>query len=131
MIGDPCLLLVEPDLAVRIPLAEYLRECGYRVLEAITTDEAMVILRESGMPVAIVLAATDAPGQVDGFGLARWMRQSGLGIEIILSGSLARTAEKAGDICENGPVMAKPYHHQLLLDRIKALIAARDRGKPA
>jgi DNA-binding response OmpR family regulator len=126
---DPCLLLVEPDLAVRIPLAEYLRECGYRVLEAITTDEAMMILRESGMPVALALVAVDAPGQTDGFGLAKWVRQSGLGVEIILAGSLARTAEKASDICENGPMMAKPYHHQLLLDRIKALIAARDRAK--
>lgn len=126
---DPCLLLVEPDLAVRIPLAEYLRDCGYRVLEAITTDEAMVILRESGMPVVLALVAVDAPGQVDGFGLAKWVRQNGLGVEVILAGSLARTAEKAGDICEDGPMMAKPYHHQILLDRIKALIAARDRAR--
>jgi DNA-binding response OmpR family regulator len=126
---DPCLLLVEPDLAVRIPLAQYLRECGYRVLEAITTDEAMMILRESGLPVALALVAVDAPGQVDGFGLAKWVRQNGLGVEIILAGSLARTAEKAGDICEDGPMLTKPYHHQILLERIKVLIAARDRTK--
>ncbi|HVZ30709.1 MAG TPA: hypothetical protein VG839_09975 [Asticcacaulis sp.] len=129
MSHDPCLLLVEPDLAVRIPLAEYLRDCGYRVLEAITTDEAVMILRESGMPVAVILTVVDAPGQFDGFGLAKWVRQNGLGIEVILSGSIARTAEKAGDICEDGPAMAKPYDHQILLNRIKALIAARDRAK--
>lgn len=126
---SPCLLLVEPDLAIRTPLAEYLRECGYRVLEALSTDEAMMILRESGMPVAIVLSAVNAPGQVDGFGLAQWVRKSGLGVDVILAGTPAKAAEKAGDICEDGPVMEKPYDHQLLLNRIKALIAARERNR--
>jgi hypothetical protein len=27
--SDPCILIVEQDLLVRTPLAEYLRECGY------------------------------------------------------------------------------------------------------
>jgi hypothetical protein len=27
--SDPCILIVEQDLLVRNPLAEYLRECGY------------------------------------------------------------------------------------------------------
>lgn len=33
-------LVVEHDVLVRHPLAKYLRECGYRVVEAITYDEA-------------------------------------------------------------------------------------------
>ena len=33
--NDPCILIVERDLLVRTPLAEYLRECGYLVLEGV------------------------------------------------------------------------------------------------
>jgi DNA-binding response OmpR family regulator len=43
-----CILVVEPDLAVRQPLAQYLRECGYKVFEAVDTDEATSILSMPG-----------------------------------------------------------------------------------
>ena len=49
----PCILLVECDIVVRSPLAEYLRECGYRVLEAVNTIEARELLG-SLRPIAIV-----------------------------------------------------------------------------
>jgi hypothetical protein len=37
-----------------MPLADYLRECGYRVLEAANTDEA--ILKKPDVAVGVVLA---------------------------------------------------------------------------
>ena len=40
----PTLLIVESDILVRHPIAEYLRECGYKVLEAGNTDEALFII---------------------------------------------------------------------------------------
>jgi hypothetical protein len=33
----PCVLLVDAEELVRTPLAQYLRECGYRVLEAVNS----------------------------------------------------------------------------------------------
>ena len=45
---DPCILIVEQDVLVRTPLAEYLRECGYLVLEASSAGEANRTLWNSG-----------------------------------------------------------------------------------
>ena len=37
-------LVLDGDVLVRMPIAQYLRDCGYRVLEATSVDEAMTIL---------------------------------------------------------------------------------------
>jgi DNA-binding NtrC family response regulator len=112
---------------VRSPLAEYLRECGYRVLEAVNAAEARQVLG-SVEDISLVFAEGDAP---DGGGmlLRAWMRENCSGIEVILAGSVARAVEKAGDICSDGPAVSKPYHHQHVLDSVRRLLAARDRSR--
>ena len=123
---EPCVLIVEADILVRNPLAEYLRECGYRVLEAFDAAEARQVLSGGTMPVNVVLADVDGPHE-SGFVLATWIRTTHPGIDVILSGSVASAAEKAGELCLEGPALSKPYDHQLLLDEIRRLIAARER----
>ena len=54
--NKPCVLLVDAEELVRTPLAEYLRECGYRVLEAINAKEAQRLLSEGSQTIDIVLA---------------------------------------------------------------------------
>ncbi len=123
----PRLVLVESDPAIRQPLADYLRECGYRVSEATDSDEAMAILSEPALDVAIVLCDLACAGSRDGFALAHWLREHGRGARMILAGTLSMATERAGELCEEGPVLAKPYDHGLLLDRIKQMVAARER----
>jgi CheY-like chemotaxis protein len=38
------ILVVEDDVLIRMPIAQYLRDCGYRVIEAVSADEAMTVL---------------------------------------------------------------------------------------
>ena len=120
-------LVVEPDVAVRHPLAEYLRECGYRVFEAVDSDEARAILEDARMPVSIVLADVDCPGEMNGFALSNWIRQNALASEVLLAGSLERLAEKAGDLCKGAATVNTPYSHQVLFQKIKSMVAQRDR----
>jgi CheY-like chemotaxis protein len=40
-------LVVEDEILVRTAIAEYLRHCGYRVVEAASADEAMTVLQET------------------------------------------------------------------------------------
>jgi hypothetical protein len=35
-----------------------------------------------------------------------------------LAGTIATAAEKAGDICQEGPALSKPYDHRLVLGYI-------------
>jgi CheY-like chemotaxis protein len=127
-VDEPTLLMVESDVLVRQPIAEYLRECGYKVVEAGNTDEAHAILNHGEMKVDIVLSDAQAPGQVDGFGLARWMRANRPEVKVILAGTVAHAAREAGDLCEDGPHLQKPYDPQSLVDQIKRAMAARERA---
>jgi DNA-binding NtrC family response regulator len=123
----PCILLVEHDIIVRSPLAEYLRECGYRVLEAVNAGEARALLGAAD-DITLVLADADAPDG-GGFALQAWIRENFPDIEVILAGSITKAAEKSGEICKDGPAISRPYHHQTVLDTIRRLLAAHDRGK--
>jgi CheY-like chemotaxis protein len=99
-------------------VALYLRDCGYVVLEAASADEAIVIL-QSEHSVDLVLTDVEMPGSMDGFGLAKWVRANKKSIEVVLGGTPERAAETAGELCEEGPSLAKPYDHQVLADLIR------------
>jgi DNA-binding NtrC family response regulator len=126
-VTQPCILIVDADVLIRHPLAEYLRECGFRVLEAASVTEARQVLEEGRLPIDVVFADVDASG--DGFALAAWIRGNHPFVRVILAGSHATAAESAGDLCEDGPIAAKPYDHQFLLAEIRRLLAARERNK--
>lgn len=124
---EQSILVVEPDLPVRQPLAEYLRECGYKVFEAVDGEEAMAILTAEAVRVDVVLCDAASPGRVDGFSLAQWIRANSTA-KIILTGSVESAAAKAADLCEDGPVLQKPYHHQTLVETIRRLLAQHQRN---
>jgi DNA-binding response OmpR family regulator len=124
----PNLMIVEPDEIIRSEISEFLRDCGFRVLETATGDEAMLILNAEGMHLAVVLVDASAPGNPHGFGLAKWLRENRPGIDVILTGTPERATKEAGNLCDDGPALSKPYDPQLVLDRIKRLIAARERN---
>jgi CheY-like chemotaxis protein len=127
---SPTVLVLEPDIVVRSEIADYLRDCGYTVIETASGDEAMLVLKASGMHIAVLLADATAPGAPDGFGLAQWARANRSGIDVILTGTPERAARAAGDLCDDGPALSKPYDPQVVVDRIKRLQAARKRATP-
>ena len=68
-------LLVEDEVLVRMPIAQYLRDCGYKVIEAVNADEAITVLLHKETVVDLVFSDIEMPGAVDGFGLAKWIRE--------------------------------------------------------
>ena len=124
---EPCVLVVEADILIRHPLAEYLRACGYTVLEASNTADARKLLAEGPQAVDAVLADADAPAE-GGFALAAFIRANHPDVQVILAGSVAKAAASAGELCEQGPALTKPYDHRLVHDRIRRLLAARGRN---
>ena len=123
---SPRILIVDADILVRHPLAEYLRECGYRVAEAANFDEARQLFTQR-RPLAINAVLADVNAE-NTFAFSGWIRANRPGVAIILAGNIDATAEKAADLCEQGP-LGKPYDHQLVLDRIRRALAARDRAR--
>lgn len=126
--SSAALLLVDGDILVRHALAQYLRDCGYRVVEAATSDEALAVLGTPSLVIDVVLAHARCPGSMDGFTLARHIRAAWPGMGVALAGSADRAAEEAARLCDEGPGLGRPYDHRLVLDRIKRLLAARTRS---
>src|SRR5262249_25497461 len=91
-------LFVDSDVLVRTAVAEYLRECGYQVVEALNAAEALKILRADAK-VDALFSEIDLGGEVDGFSLAQKVRQEFPGIEIILASGPSLIAKKSGELC--------------------------------
>jgi CheY-like chemotaxis protein len=82
-------LVIEDEVLVRMVIADYLRECGFRVVEASTADEGMRVLKTNER-VDIVFSDVQMPGSLDGFELAQWLRARAAGRES--HSDLGRTA---------------------------------------
>ena len=116
----PRILVVEHDILVRTVVATYLRECGYAVVECGTAQEALTVLH-SDVSIDVVFSGVGLPGGLDGFGLAQRVRRERPGVKVVLTAGPERTASAAGDLCEQGPTLAKPYDHAELARRIRSL----------
>jgi response regulator RpfG family c-di-GMP phosphodiesterase len=117
-------LVLDGDALVRMPVVQFLRDCGYRVVEAANTDEAMVILQRTNVPVDVVLSEIDIPGFMNGFMFAVWARSVRPELKILLAGTPERTVRNAAELCEVGPTLKKPYDHKHVLNRIIAPLPA-------
>ena len=126
-------LVVADEVLIRMVISEYLRDCGYKVIEAATADEAILVLQHEELTIDVVFTDVEMPGSMDGFGLAQWVRANRQGLDVILVGNPVRAADAAAELCESGPTLSKPYEPQLVVDRIKRLLAeraARELGAP-
>jgi DNA-binding response OmpR family regulator len=124
-------LVVEGEVLARTVLAHYLRDCGYRVLEATHAREATTILQDGTSRVDVILSCIDLSEPEDGFRLAHWVKAHCPNVPILLAGTLERAASVAGDLCEQGPMLAKPFEPKMVLDRIKQLLAKRAWRNPS
>jgi DNA-binding response OmpR family regulator len=125
--SEATIVVVEADILIRHLLAEYLRECGYTVLQASDPEQARTYFGQPDHGIDVVLADAHTP-DANGFALAQWIRAHHPATEILLAGSVKAAVGKAANACEEGPAVRKPYDHQLVLDHIRQMLAARDRG---
>lgn len=122
------ILLAEDDVIVRLGVADYLRSCGFTVVEAAGALEARAILT-AGPSVDILFSDAQLAGEDSGFALAQWVRRYRPAIKVLLTASTANKIEVAGSLCTHTP------HHEVhaLEARIRAMLAERARRgrKPA
>ncbi|MGA7326755.1 MAG: response regulator [Rhodomicrobium sp.] len=127
--GPATILVVDDDVLVRFAIADYLRDCGYRVIEGASGKEAIRVIEKSDVNVDVVLCDAELTGGVNGFNLAQWIRANRTGLPVILAGTPAKASDAAAELCDEGPNLARPYEPQLVVDRIKRLLAKRGQSK--
>ena len=116
-------MMVEPDVLIRMVIAEHLRDCGYQVIEGAAAQDVWVVL-ESGRRVHVILADVKLSGDVGGFSLAHRIRQTHPDIDVILTSGIAGVAQESHDLCEEGPIK-KPYEPKDIETKIKILLERR------
>jgi CheY-like chemotaxis protein len=117
-------LVVENDILVRMPISAYLRHCGYRVIEAVGSAEAVAVLQQLDLTVDVVLTDIELESGTGGFAVAKWVRENRPGTNVLLAGTPRRAAEQAGELC-NKAHLKRPYEHELVEAEIRSLLASR------
>jgi DNA-binding response OmpR family regulator len=117
------IMVIEPDVIVRMAVSDFLRECGFRVIEGIEADDVWSVL-DAQVTLHIVFAEVHLSDESAGFSLAKKLRQTRPNIDVILTSGIVDAAEKSSDLCGQGPIK-KPYHPQQLMDRIHLLLERR------
>ena len=114
-------LVVEDEILVRLPISEYLRDCGYDVLEATDAREALALI-EAGHVVDLVFSDVRMPGTMDGFALANWLRRNRPDVRVLLtSGYDGRTSSHA-NVERDVALIAKPYSQARVAHSIHSLL---------
>ena len=101
LVSRQTILVAESDILLRHVLAEYLRGCGFDVIEASSAQEAMKVVRH-GLKIDLVFADARLSGRDDGFALAQWVRRARPGIRIVLTSTLTNKSRAVGRICGKG-----------------------------
>jgi DNA-binding response OmpR family regulator len=113
-------MIIEPEVLVRMVIAEYLRDCGYTVIEAMVAKDLWTVL-DSGRRLDVVVAEM---GAVDGFSFAKRVRQTHPDIDVILTSGIVGAAHESHELCKEGPIK-QPYQPKDVEARIRVLLERR------
>src|SRR5262245_49424500 len=119
-------LVVEDESGVRLNTALYLQDCGYDVLQAADSSQAIRLIL-SRPEIDLVFADVKIPGAMDGVVLARWLAEHRPHIPVMLAtGDESRLAAMR-ELC-GGKAFVKPYPLTGLVAAMGELLSARKGG---
>jgi DNA-binding response OmpR family regulator len=115
------ILIVEDEALIRMSLAEHLRDCGFVVLEAANGEEAQALILGQ-TPVELVFTDVQMPGRLDGLALGHWLNETYPRIDLMITSGMIELTDRAALFCDAASVFAKPYDHQEVTARMRALL---------
>lgn len=83
-VAAPLIMVVDDEVLIRLLAADMLQDAGFRVVEACSADEAVILLATD---VAYDLVFTDVnmPGSIDGLGLAAYVKEAYPLVPVVLT----------------------------------------------
>jgi CheY-like chemotaxis protein len=114
---EPKILVVEDDVLIRAAAAQYLRGAGFEVLEAVSVDQALDLLRAG--PVQVVFTDVKLPGARNGLDLMRIVQSDFPQAKVLLTSGVV----KADEVTLDGTtLLRKPYFLFEVERHLRALI---------
>ena len=116
------LIVADSEVIVRNALSDYLRHCGYKIIDAASTDEVLVVLETGSAQISAILSDAELGGSINPFALRLMVRQRWPDIRFILAGNVIAAAKAAGELCDDGPHLKRPYDPAAVLAHIMRLL---------
>uniref|UniRef100_B0SVJ8 Response regulator receiver protein n=1 Tax=Caulobacter sp. (strain K31) TaxID=366602 RepID=B0SVJ8_CAUSK len=117
------ILFVEDDPLISLSASEFIRDRGFRVLDADCALDAMKVIDRHGYLSALVTDVDLGPGQ-DGFALARQVRTAYPHLPVVfVSGTAAARHPVEG--VEGSVFIDKPYHPRQVVEALRGMPAYR------
>lgn len=123
LVTERKVLLVEDEFLIRLVLAEVLSDAGYVVTAAVTADEAASLLDGAGT-FDVVVTDIQTPGQLDGIGLARRVRQHDPDMRVVFMTGRPDAMRSAGKLGPRDAFIAKPYGPSDVVRTLDRLLAS-------
>jgi DNA-binding NtrC family response regulator len=117
----PVVLVVEDEFSLRWPASEYLRDSGYRVVEAASVAEAIMVF-SSPTRVDVVFSDINLQGDLNGNALSRWLHEHHPDVPMLMT-SGEKTAAESVSTGSKRLFIAKPYGLAEVDQLIKSVLA--------
>ena len=111
-------LVVEDETLVRMFASDFLDEAGFKVFEAVNAEEAVAVL-QARPDVQVVVTDAELPGPMNGFELAKVIRERWPGVGVIVNSGRRHPAED--ELQEDVAFIAKPYLPGTIVDLIRRM----------
>jgi len=112
-------LVVEDETLVRMFMADFLDEAGFKVFEAVNADEALSVL-QARPDVQVVITDIEMPtGSMNGLKLAQTIQERWPGIGVVISSGRERPGPD--DLSEKVAFLAKPYLPDTVINLIRQM----------
>jgi DNA-binding NarL/FixJ family response regulator len=116
---QPLVLVVENEVLLRLELADMLEEGGYQPVPVASAEEALEVLNAAPDFRAVVTDVMLSHDGLDGYALARRVREErGIGV-VVMSGQVA---PDEGKLPPGTYFLAKPIHQGTLLQLVHAAL---------
>ena len=118
-------LVVDDEPVVRAMMVRALRDAGYQVLEAEDGPSALRLATVQEGPIHVLVTDLAMPG-MRGRELARTLAATAKDIRVLfVSGFAGDEVERMGLLEAGRPFLSKPFPPELLVDRVRELLAGR------
>jgi CheY-like chemotaxis protein len=109
-------LAVEDEPIVRMFMADFLDDAGFKVFEAVNADEAIALLQVRS-DVQVVVTDIEMPGSMNGLELARVVQVRWPGVGIVLTSG--RVCPGPDDLMDRAVFLSKPYLPDTVIGAIR------------
>lgn len=125
----PGILIVEDEPLIRITLSDRLQDCGLKVYETGSGEEAIRFLASGTAKIDIVFSDIQLGDGPTGFDVAEWIESHRPDIQIAVASGNARSLTEARNREHALTTVAKPYDFDALADLLHAFLARKNDPK--